>query len=134
MKIIADTNVLVRFMVRDDEAQFDAVCRLFKRCEEIAIPTHVICELFWVLSAAYKLKNNEILEKIALLAKSRKINLREDEVEAGLSMVRGGGDFSDGVNAYSGRLMASGSAVFASFDRSVVRLLAEQGVATLIPE
>jgi len=134
MKIIADTNILVRFMVRDDEAQFNAVCKLFERCEEITIPTHVICELFWVLSAAYKLKNNEILEKIALLAKSRKINLREDEVEAGLLMVRGGGDFSDGVNAYSGCLMASGGAVFASFDRSAVRLLAEQGVATLIPE
>jgi len=29
MKIIADTNVLVRFIVQDDVAQFDAVCRLF---------------------------------------------------------------------------------------------------------
>jgi len=134
MKIIADTNLLVRFMVGDDKIQFNAVCRLFEKCEEIIIPTHVFCELFWVLSAAYKLKNNEILEKIKLLIKSKKVNIREDEVEAGLYMARNGGDFSDGVNAYSGRLMASGRTVFASFDRQAIRLLAEQGVATLIPD
>jgi len=134
MKIITDTNLLVRFLVRDDEAQFNAVCRLFEKCEEIIIPTHVLCELFWVLSAAYKLRNHEILEKVERLIKSKKVNIQEDEVEAGLHMARGGGDFSDGVNAYSGRMMASGRVVFASFDRQAIRLLTEQGVATLLPD
>jgi len=134
MKIIVDTNILVRFLVRDDEAQCHAVCRLFDKCEEITVPTHVFCELFWVLSAAYKLKNTEILEKIERLVKSRKVNVREDEVEAGLYMARNGGDFSDGVNAYSGRRMASSGSVFVSFDRHAIRLLAEQGVATLMPQ
>jgi len=28
MKIIADTNILARFIVRDDETQFNAACQL----------------------------------------------------------------------------------------------------------
>jgi|GEM_PF-5149580 len=78
-------------------------------------------------------KSSEILGKIEELIKIPKIHSVGDEVEAGLSMMRKGGDFADGVNAYSGRKISS-QAVFASFDRKAVRLLAEQGIATLLPE
>jgi len=134
MRIIADTNLLVRFIVKDDEAQFNAVCRLFAQCKEIMIPTHVLCELVWVFASAYKFKPDAILDTIEKLANSNKTNVCEDEAEAGLRMLRKGGDFADGVNAYRGLQMASGTAVFASFDQRAVRLLAEQGIATLIPQ
>jgi len=85
------------------------------------------------LSSAYKLKHDDILQTLEQLLQSRKVNAREDEIAAGLAMARKGGDFADGVNAYNGRLMTSGASVFASFDKQAVRLLAEQGMATLIP-
>jgi len=94
----------------------------------------VLCELFWVLSAAYKLRNHEILEKVEQLIKSRKVNIQEYEVEGGLHVARAGGDFSDGVKLYSGRSMTSSRVVFASFDRQAIRLLAEHGVTTLLPD
>jgi len=136
VKIIADTNVLVRFIVKDDEAQFHAVCRLFEQCDEIIIPTHVFCEFFWVLSGTYKINKNDVLDKMESLLDSDSVTANEDEVTAGLEMARKGGDFADGVNAYAGRRMTStfDKPVFASFDRQAVRLLAAQGVVALIPE
>jgi predicted nucleic-acid-binding protein len=55
-----------------------------------------------------------------------------DEVAAGLTMMQHGGDFADGVIAYTGHKMAHGNAVFISFDKKAVRLLAEQGIASLV--
>jgi len=135
MNIIADTNMLVRFLLRDDLVQFNAVCRLFNTCTRIYIPTHVLCELVWVLSATYRLASAPIIAQLERLVNSRRVVTCEDEVEAGLHMMRQGGDFADGVNAYTGRKMAaSKQVVFATFDKAAVRFLAEQGVATIIPE
>jgi len=134
MKIVADTNIIVRFVVDDDIQQMNAVHKLLKNCEEVIIPTHVFCEFFWVLSTVYRVKHSVILGEIELLIKSAKVNFNEDEVEAGLSMMHKGGDFADGVNAYTGRKMGGGKVVFATFDRKAIRLLSEQGIATLLPE
>jgi len=132
MKIVADTNLLVRFIVKDDQKQLDAVYQLFGESEEIILPTHVFCEFCWVLARVYKIKSELILEKIALLTQSHQVVFCEDEVEAGMSILRQGGDFADGVNAYSGKKMATGNVVFASFDRKAIRLLSEQGWPTLL--
>ena len=48
-------------------------------------------------------------------------------VEAGLTLLRAGGDFSDRVNAHQGE--AFGGNVFASFDRSAIARLKRNGVA-----
>jgi predicted nucleic-acid-binding protein len=60
MKIITDTNILIRFLVNDDEKQFKIVSKLLNDAEAIIIPTHVFCELVWVLSVGYKLKSEII--------------------------------------------------------------------------
>jgi len=75
-----------------------------------------------------------ILEEIELLIKSAKVNFNEDEIEAGLSMMRKGGDFADGVNAYTGCKMGGDKVAFATFDRKAIRLLFEKGISTLLPE
>jgi predicted nucleic-acid-binding protein len=133
MKIITDTNILLRLLVNDDEKQLKIVSKLLKNVESIIIPTHVFCELVWVLSAGYKLKPEHISEKIKGLLQSHKVIVKEDEVEAGLRMMELGGDFADGVNAYTGQSMARGQAVFASFDKQAVRLLVEQGLSAIVP-
>jgi predicted nucleic-acid-binding protein len=50
-----DTNVLVRFLVRDDEQQSKAVYRKFKQTEAdkevLFIPALVVLETVWVLGA-----------------------------------------------------------------------------------
>jgi hypothetical protein len=63
-----------------------------------------------------------------------KVIVKDDEVEAGLRMLDDGGDFADGVHAYSGLNMAPGQAVLVSFDKKAVRLLAGRGLSALAPE
>lgn len=61
-----DTNVLVRFLVRDDEQQAKAVYRKFKQAEArkkvFFIPVLVVLETVWVLESVYEVTRQEILD------------------------------------------------------------------------
>ncbi len=61
-----DTNILVRFVTKDDKAQADKVLSLFKeaehRGEEFWIPLVVVLEMIWVLEAVYRIPREKILE------------------------------------------------------------------------
>lgn len=61
-----DTNVLVRFLVRDDEQQFDRAQRLIRREAQAGTPvlvSHlVLLETEWVLRSRYKLGKAVILD------------------------------------------------------------------------
>jgi predicted nucleic-acid-binding protein len=63
-----DTNILVRFLVSDDERQSEAVYRLFRRAESekmvFFVPFLVILETIWVLEAAYQISRADILDAI----------------------------------------------------------------------
>ncbi len=66
-----DTNVLVRFLVGDDERQAKKVYMIFKQAEkekeQFFVPLIVILELLWVLESAYDVTRQEILEAIGEL-------------------------------------------------------------------
>ena len=70
MKAI-DTNIVVRFLVADDEKQAQKVRELFRRCENsskrLFISSPVLLETLWVLSAAYELPRLAIIKAIRLL-------------------------------------------------------------------
>ena len=63
-----DTNVLVRFLVKDDERQAQAVYRKFRQSETnrevLFIPVLVVLETIWVLESAYEVTRQEILKSI----------------------------------------------------------------------
>ena len=66
-----DTNVLVRFLVRDDQAQFERARRLIKRetqsGEPVLISLVVLLETEWVLRSRYGLAKTEILTTFSAL-------------------------------------------------------------------
>jgi len=66
--IAVDTNVLVRFLVRDDEKQAEVVRKRLKRAERerecLKIPLLVVLEMVWVLESAYEKTKTEILDAI----------------------------------------------------------------------
>ena len=70
MKAI-DTNILVRFLVGDDEAQARKAYDIFKKAEadkyELFVPLLVMLELIWVLESAYAISRKEILDSIGEL-------------------------------------------------------------------
>jgi len=63
-----DTNVLVRFLVRDNQELAERVRRLFKAAEAdktlffVSIP--VLLELIWVLDSVYGIARHDILDAI----------------------------------------------------------------------
>lgn len=63
-----DTNILVRFLVGDDETQARKVYDLFKKAEaarsELFVPLLVILELIWVLESVYAIPRHEILDAL----------------------------------------------------------------------
>jgi predicted nucleic-acid-binding protein len=64
-----DTNILVRFLVGDDEIQSKKVYKFFKKAEAkndtLFIPLLVVLELIWVLESAYQISRKEIVESIS---------------------------------------------------------------------
>lgn len=59
-----DTNVLVRYLTRDDPAQFARVATQLEgaadRGERFVISSVVLCELVWVLESAYGFGRDDI--------------------------------------------------------------------------
>lgn len=65
MKAI-DTNILVRFITKDDDKQAHLVYQLFKQTEEVNgklfVPLLVVLEVIWVFESSYNVSNVDILE------------------------------------------------------------------------
>ena len=66
-----DTNILVRFLVADDESQAKTVYKIFKKAEankeELFVPYVVVLELIWVLESVYEISRDDILDSISEL-------------------------------------------------------------------
>lgn len=66
--IALDSNIIVRFLVRDDEKQAQLVYKRFKlaetRREVLFVPLLVILETIWVLDSLYDLTREKILDSI----------------------------------------------------------------------
>ncbi len=125
MKITADTNILLRVVVSDDEKQQRTALETLKEAELVAISVHALCELVWVMERSYRASRADIAGAIRLLVGARNVAIDRPAVEAGLRILEVGGDFADGVIAYDGQWL--GGETFVSFDRKAVKLIRAQG-------
>lgn len=61
-----DSNILIRFLVKDDERQAEIVYSLFKRAESekdsFFVPLLVVLETIGVLESVYEVSPNDILD------------------------------------------------------------------------
>jgi len=128
MILVLDTNVLARFLIGDDQAQEEKAQAIFAKAKKIIIPTIVFCELYWVMSAVYKQPGNVIASAMRGVLNIGNVEAKTDEIEAGLKMIDDGGDFADGVIAYTGGVMAGEPSSFVSFDKQAVRKLSSNGL------
>lgn len=74
-KLFLDTNVILRFFLKDSKSQYQAVCKLFAEIEEGAFKPYtssiVFLELNYVVRNIYKLPIEEVLEYIGAVKKMR---------------------------------------------------------------
>ena len=131
MKIIADTNLLLRSLVEDDPVQSPLAQAELDRADAVALPLPALCELVWVLSQRYGLPAGDIADAMRRLIDSAKVLADRPAIEAGLAVLERGGDFADGAIAYEGERL--GGQEFVSFDRRAVRLISEQGKPARTP-
>ena len=77
-----DTNVLVRFLVRDDEVQFEKARKLIKRevvaGRRVFVNQLVLMETEWVLRSRYTVSKHQIIEAISGLLDAADVQF-EDE-------------------------------------------------------
>lgn len=128
MKVIVDTNVLIRAVVRDDEKQATAAIKLLKNAEVIAVSLTCLCEFAWVLKRIYTFSNKDISAALRALLDAGNVVVDRPAAEAGVAVLNAGGDFADGGIAYEGRWL--GGEIFVSFDKRAISLIARQGFPT----
>lgn len=132
MKIVADTNVLLRDALNDDPRQSPIAGKVLQSAELVAVPVAVLCEFVWVLCQGYNVSALEVANSIRSLIDSWNVVTNRPAVEAGLAFLDTGGDFADGAIAYEGEWL--GAEEFVSFDRKAVTLVKQQGKqARLLP-
>jgi predicted nucleic-acid-binding protein len=99
-----DTNVLVRYIVRDDDAQLHAAQTLIRQCvasgQALFVPVTVLLELEWVLRSRYGFGKQEVIGTIAGLLSATELRFEaEQALEVALQMYRdGAADFADGLH------------------------------------
>jgi predicted nucleic-acid-binding protein len=125
MKLVADTNVLIRAVVGDDTAQASVAAKVLTDAELIAVALPCLCEFVWVLRKVYDFQASDVSVAIRALLATANVEVNRPAVETGLSMLEAGGDFADGVIAYEGRWL--GGETFVSFDKKAVGLLTARG-------
>jgi predicted nucleic-acid-binding protein len=120
--IALDTNVLVRYLVRDDPRQAQLAAGLFQKLTTERpgyISSPVVVELAWVLSKGYGLEPGSIVAAIAKLLEMPNL-LVDDEDAVRLATESGHGDFIDRLIHFLGE--HAGCARTVTFDRRFARL------------
>jgi predicted nucleic-acid-binding protein len=123
--IALDTNVLVRFLVRDDERQSARAEALVRRAATAGEPMFVseitLCELVWVLGSAYEIPRAEIAAGLRQLASAAQLRFRSPDAirRAVEAYATRRGDFADYLILEHAR--EAGCSAVATFDRTLLR-------------
>ena len=112
-----DTNVLVRFLTRDDPEQA-ARARVAITSHAIWVPLTVLLETGWVLRRSYRLSMPDIAGTIRRLAGLPMVTLEHaDRVAAALDLMEKGLDMADALHVAG----AAGCTAFLTFDADLIR-------------
>src|SRR5438046_9297587 len=86
-----DTNVLVRFLVRDDPEQFERARRLIRRelggGETVLISILVLLETEWVLRSRYNVAKTEIVAALSVLLDALELELEDEPYVAEAAVI-----------------------------------------------
>lgn len=121
-----DTNVLVRFLVRDDEAQYEQARRLIRREVQAGQPVFVsqlvLLETEWVLRSRYSLDKEAISSVISGLLDAIDVQLEDEpSLEAALNIwANSTAGFADCLIGVRNRRLGCRST--ATFDAKAARL------------
>ncbi|MCP4700179.1 MAG: type II toxin-antitoxin system VapC family toxin [Gammaproteobacteria bacterium] len=119
--IAADTNLLVRFLARDDKLQAMRAVKLIKGEAEVFIAKTVLLETAWVLRSAYDFEALEIINAFQGLGGLQNVVFEDTpSVVLALQWVRENSlDFADALHLATAQTI--GAQPFYSFDQPLVK-------------
>ncbi|MBI4686580.1 MAG: type II toxin-antitoxin system VapC family toxin [Nitrospirae bacterium] len=118
-----DTNVLVRYLVKDDKAQAEIASAYIREITESGgtcfINIIVLCELIWVLESAYEFHKNEIADVCDRILRTKQFEIEaKDIARRAVNDYRNGkADFADYIIGKINNL--NGCDITATFDRAL---------------
>jgi uncharacterized protein len=104
-KVFIDTNILLRYLTKDDPVQYPRCRNLFKKAQNgemlLVTSTLVIAELIWTLASYYRVSKEQIIEKASIIIGSAAIQIPDKEIiaEALVIYARKHVDYIDAYNA-----------------------------------
>jgi predicted nucleic-acid-binding protein len=121
-----DTNVLVRFLTRDEPGQYERARRIIRRGandpDGIYVNQLVLLETEWVLRSAYGFAKAEILAAISALLDAQELVFEDESSieEALFSWRKSNADFADCLIGAKNR--RAGCRATATFDAKAARV------------
>ena len=105
-----DTNVLARFIVRDQAAQAEAATQILK--------ADVLLETVWLLASRYGMPRPLVSARLADVVGLSNVTVRDEPLVIwALERLRDGADFADMLHLVESR----DARVFATFDRQLAK-------------
>jgi predicted nucleic-acid-binding protein len=116
-----DTNVLVRYLVQDDETQLRAVLALLlKKKATFFVPDLVLVEADWVLTSLYHWTVEEVADAFARLLTIQNLSFEDEgRIRSALRAIRQGAGLSDELIVDRCRDMGCKSV--ATFDKGMAK-------------
>lgn len=114
-----DTNVLVRYLLRDDPVQAARAERELERNERFLIDSIVLCELVWVLETGYGFSRTEIAAALERILATAQFDIESKDLALAAldDFRRSAADFSDCLIGRRNR--AAGAPETVTFDRNL---------------
>ena len=126
--IALDTNILARFLLKDDAVQFMQVCELLGRSEVYTVPPTVMLELVWVLESC-DYNRAEVTQGLrALLGLP---NFKPKSFEAlfyAINWYESGMYFGDALHL----ALSEDEQTFVTFDKALGKMATKHGIAPKI--
>jgi predicted nucleic-acid-binding protein len=119
-----DTNVLIRYIMQDDAKQSPLATRLIESLTPESpgfVPLVSVIELGWVLSSAYELDRNQLVDAFEGLLRTKELVVERAEIVwKALRVLQGtNGDFADCLISCSAA--AAGCRKTMTFDRGAAK-------------
>ncbi len=116
-----DTNVLVRYLAQDDDAQLQRVLQMLNRKRAVFFVCDlVLAETDWVLRSLYDWSGIEVADAFARLTTIHNLTFENEvRLRSSLKALREGADLADELILRTCR--DHGAKAFATFDKGIVR-------------
>ncbi len=123
--IAVDTNVLVRFLTRDDETQFKKAVKLFKE-PRLFVSESVLLETEWVLRYAYEFSPDAIVQAFRKLLGLPQVSVgNAQKMRRIIDWHEQGIDFADAMHLAS--CESEGCSELVTFDKRFVKQAKKRG-------